>query len=342
VLARDRRWLRGAGPHYPQRVTLELMELARTTMNVSVGARVALVTGGTDGIGRAVALQLAAAGDRVLFVGRSRERGAKVLAALRKARPGVDHAFLPADLSLLSETARVADEIARRTGRLDAAVFCAGILATVPEWTDEGLERTFVLNYLSRYLLAQLLLPMLTQAPSGRLVLVSNAGKYRDSLDFEDLQHRRGRPGMTVSGRTQFANDLLATELAARVGSSRVEVTCVFPGVTNTAFLRNARGVPRIARLIAPVLVRLTAQAAEAAAETPVFLARDNGARGTNGRFYGPRLKERAIPARAKRPERRDGLWAASEDLVRPFLPRQSSSPAAANSFKPVGRISEA
>src|SRR5918997_4187978 len=108
------------------------------------GARVALVTGGTGGIGRAVALGLARGGDRVLFVGRSAEKGARVLAELREAGPDADHAFLPADLSLLSETARVAEETMRLTDRLDAAVFCAGILSTVPAWTRAGLGRNFV------------------------------------------------------------------------------------------------------------------------------------------------------------------------------------------------------
>lgn len=284
------------------------------------GERVTLVTGGTDGIGRAVALGLARGGDRVLFVGRSAERGAQVLAELRKARPGVDHAFLPADLSLLSETARVADEVARHTDRLDAAVFCAGILSTVPEWTAEGLERNFVLNYLSRYLLSRRLLSMLARSPSGRLVLVANAGLYRDTLDFDDLQYRRGKPGLRVAARTQFANDLLATELAARLRGTRVEATCVFPGVTDTAIFRNAIGLPAIARVLAPVAQRLMASSPEEAARTPVFLARDARATGTGGRFHGPGLKQRAVPARARRPERRAGLWAASEDLVRPYL----------------------
>jgi NAD(P)-dependent dehydrogenase (short-subunit alcohol dehydrogenase family) len=282
---------------------------------------VTLVTGGTEGIGRAVALQLARGGDRVLLVGRNAARGAQGLAELRVARPGVEHAFLRADLSLLSETARVAEHVARQTDRLDAVVFCAGILSTVPEWTAEGLERNFVLNYLTRYLLARRLLPALTRAPSGRLVLVSNAGMYGDSLNFDDLQHRQGKPGFKVAGRTQFANDLLATELADRLRGTRVEVTCVYPGVVNTGVFRNARGLPWIVRVLAPMLQRLMALSPEAAAQTPVFLAQDDHAIGTGGRFFGPGLKQRRIPARAQRPERRSGLWTASEDLVRPYLP---------------------
>lgn len=282
--------------------------------------RVSLVTGGTDGIGRAVVLQLARGGDRVLFVGRSAERGEGVLTTLRETQPEAEHVFIKADLSLLAETARVADEVVRHTQRLDAAVFCAGILSTLPQWTAEGLERNFVLNYLSRYLLARRLLPMLTQAPSGRLVLVSNAGLYPDHLNFDDLQHRKGKPGMQVARRTQFANDLLTTELTERLRGTRIEVTCVFPGVTNTGVFRNALGLPQIVRVLTEMMLPLFALSPDVAAQTPVFLAQDARATGTGGHFYGPRLKPRPVPARARRLERREGLWAASEDLVRSYL----------------------
>jgi NAD(P)-dependent dehydrogenase (short-subunit alcohol dehydrogenase family) len=282
--------------------------------------RVSLVTGGTDGIGRAVALELARGGDRVIFVGRDTRRGAEVLAALRYLAPGAEHQFLPADLSLLSETERVAEQVTRATPQLHAAVFCAGILSTIPEWTAENLERSFALNYLSRYLLAQRLLPLLQAALSARLVLVSNAGKYPDTLDFEDLQHRRGKPGLGVSGRTQFANDLLAIELAERVRATGVEVSCVFPGVTRSACFRNAVGLPWLVRLLAPVALQLFAQSPQAAAQTPVFLAREAAATGSNGRFYGPRSKPRDVPERARNPERRAALWNASAELVRATL----------------------
>jgi NAD(P)-dependent dehydrogenase (short-subunit alcohol dehydrogenase family) len=242
------------------------------------------------------------------------------MAALRAIEPDAEHVFLQADLSLLSETARVAEKVASHTQRLDAMVFCAGILSTVPEWTAEGLERNFVLNYLTRYLLARRLLPLLTQAPSGRLVLVANAGRYGDSLNFADLQHRCGKPGLKVAGRTQFANDLLAIELAERLQDTRVEVTCVFPGVVRTGVFRNARGIPSIVRVVAPMLQRLMAISPEAAAQTPAYLAQDELALGTGGKFFGPKVKEIPVPERAQRRERRRALWDASEDLAKPYV----------------------
>jgi NAD(P)-dependent dehydrogenase (short-subunit alcohol dehydrogenase family) len=291
------------------------------------GRRTVVVTGGTGGIGRAVAVELARRGDRVLIVGRSADRGAAVLAALHEAGPGAGHALLRADLALLRDTARAADQLAGQTDRLDAVVLCAGVLSTVAEWTDEDLERSFVLNYLSRYLLVRRLLPLLAEAPAGRVVLVANAGRYRDTLDLDELQLRRGGRGLRVAGRSQFANDLLAVELAERVRDSRIEVTCVYPGLVATDVFRNARGLPRPVRAAAIAVHRLIAASPAAAAQTPVFLAHEAGATGVAGGFFGPDRRRRRIPRRVLRPDRRAAVWAASEELVRPRLPDPSRPP---------------
>jgi NAD(P)-dependent dehydrogenase (short-subunit alcohol dehydrogenase family) len=284
--------------------------------------RTALVTGGTGGIGRAIAVELARRGHRVIIVGRDAEAGQAVLATLRQG----GHTFLRGDLSLLGDTARVAGEVAGRADRLDAVVLCAGVFATAAEWTDEDLERTFVLNYLSRYLMLRLLLPSLMRAPSGRVVLVANAGRYPDTLDFDDLQMRRGGRGLRVAGRTQFANDLLAIDLADELRDSRVEVTCVFPGMVATDVFRNARGVPGPLRAAAVALQQVIGVAPAEAAQTPVFLADDPAATRVGGSFFGPRRRRLRIPDRARRPDRRAALRIASEELVRPWLPAPACS----------------
>ncbi len=279
--------------------------------------RTALVTGGTGGIGRAVAVDLAARGHRVFIVGRDEDAGRAVLAALDRAGPGRGHAMIAGDLALMRDTARVSAEVARRTDRLDAVVLCAGVFAMAPEWTDENLERSLALNYLSRHLMLGLLMPLLRAAPSGRVVLVANAGRYPDTLDLDDLQMRRGGRGLRVAGRTQFANDLLAVDLAEDLRDTTVRVSCVFPGPVATDVFRNARGVPRPLRAVAVTLQRLIGAAPAHAARTPVWLADDPAA---TGGFWGPRQRRLTVPDRALRADRRAELRAASAELLRPWL----------------------
>jgi NAD(P)-dependent dehydrogenase (short-subunit alcohol dehydrogenase family) len=246
-----------------------------------------LVTGGT-GIGGAVAAALRARSADVVTISRTGD--------------------IPADLTLLADTARAA---AQAPPRLDAIVCCAGNLSTVAEHTPEGLERTLALNYLSRYVLIRHLLPRL--APTGRIVLVANAGKYPDTLDLTDLNLRAGGRGLWVSGRTQFANDLLAVALAARTG---LAVSCVFPGLVATRVFRDARGAPRALRAVAAAVQRVAGTDPARAAETPARLALDAG---LPGGFYGPGCRPLRVPARVSQ-ERAAALWAASEELTRPWL----------------------
>lgn len=282
--------------------------------------RTALITGGTQGIGRAVAAELARRGHRVIVIGRDTHRGAAVLAELEGANPGAGHRFIACDLSLLGAVATMAHEVARHVDRLDAVVLCAGVLSVLAEPTEEGLERTFALNYLSRYLLIRMVLPLLAAAPSGRVVLVANAGKYRDTLDLHDLAPDPNRGGLAISGRTQFANDLLAVELAERLRDTAIRVFCVYPGVVATGVFGNARGLPAGVPALAAVAHRLIGLSPEAAAYTPAALAADHDP-GASGEFFGPHLRRRRIPARVRRPQRRAELWAASAQLTAAWLP---------------------
>ena len=282
-----------------------------------------LVTGGTDGIGRAVALHLARAGHRVLITGRNHERGSDVvrqMVQVAKPRRGTDQPFdfVPADLSSMADTAALADRVVEATDRLDGLVCCAGTFTVQPEWTAEGLERSFALNYLSRFLLVQRLLPSLRQSRSGRVVLVANAGRYRDTLDLTKLRQGIAPRGVRLAGGTQFANDVLTVELASRYRGTNLEMSCVNPGIVATNLFRHAPGLPpRLGRTLVRVAARI-GKPPETAARTPAWLAADPEAIGVSGRFFGPHRAPIEVPDRARRSERRGEIWRFSEELLRP------------------------
>ncbi len=107
----------------------------------------ALVTGGTDGVGKEVARELARAGHRVVLVGRDASKGARVEREMRKTTGNTDIQFLQADLSLVREANRLADEIASRWPVLHYLVHSAGIVRGHRELTAEGVESNFATNY---------------------------------------------------------------------------------------------------------------------------------------------------------------------------------------------------
>lgn len=95
---------------------------------------------------------------------------------------------------------------------------------------------------------------------------------------------------------------------------------------------RNARGLPWLARVLAPLLQRLLAISPEQAARTPAALAHDAELADRGGLFYGPRLRPLAVPERARASLRSRQLWEASEALVKPYVPALPALPALARS----------
>ncbi len=108
----------------------------------------ALVTGGTDGVGKEVARGLARAGHRVVLVGRDADKGARVEREIREMTGNAEVQFLQADLSLVREANRLTDEIAGRWPALHYLVHSAGVVRGRRELTVEGIESNFAINYL--------------------------------------------------------------------------------------------------------------------------------------------------------------------------------------------------
>jgi NAD(P)-dependent dehydrogenase (short-subunit alcohol dehydrogenase family) len=134
----------------------------------------------TDGIGRAVAGQLAAGGHGVLIVGSDNAKGIRPQREIRRDSDNSEVHFLPADLTLVGEAHRLADEVTSRCDRLHYLVHSAGMVRGRRVLTVEGVESNFAVNYLSRFALTNRLLPVLQAAslPGGRPASCWSAAQY--------------------------------------------------------------------------------------------------------------------------------------------------------------------
>jgi len=206
----------------------------------------ALVTGGTDGIGKEVARGIAHKGIRVLIVGRDAIKGAAAERELRATTSNDDIHFMPADLSLMREANRLADAIEALSPRLHYLVHSAGIVRGRRELRAEDTESNFATNYLSRFVLTRRLLPSLERAgkPGDAARIVIIGGAARDgTIHFDDVN--LSKKFTTLRAVWQFcqANDVFTVELARRLAASggppTVTISSLKIGVAKTNIRRD-------------------------------------------------------------------------------------------------------
>ncbi|MGC4868640.1 SDR family NAD(P)-dependent oxidoreductase [Micromonospora sp. DT53] len=186
---------------------------------------VVVISGGTNGMGRALALGRAERGDRVLVLGRSRERG--------EALAEGSIAFLRVDLSSVAETRQVIEHILGEYEAVDALALFANAVAPRRIVTAEGLERTFALYYLSRYLLSFGLRPALDRATAPVIVNVAGVGVTKGTVHWADPHLASGYSAIAAQLQAGRANDLLGVGFAQRSGST-ARYVLYHPGFTKS------------------------------------------------------------------------------------------------------------
>jgi NAD(P)-dependent dehydrogenase (short-subunit alcohol dehydrogenase family) len=234
--------------------------------------KVVLVTGATDGLGRALAVELARDGATVLVHGRDPGRIAdtvrEVTAAAADAGGGSAAAgdrvrAYQADLAGLFGVRYLAEQVIAAEPRLDVLVNNAGIGATVPgggvrQESADGYELRFAVNYLAGYALARLLLPLLRASAPSRIVNVASVGQQ--AIDFGDVMLTRDYDGMRAYRQSKLAQILFTIDLAAELELEGADVTvnALHPAtfmptkiVTGPTFSTIEDGVEATMRLIA-------------------------------------------------------------------------------------------
>jgi NAD(P)-dependent dehydrogenase (short-subunit alcohol dehydrogenase family) len=227
----------------------------------TLDGRVILVTGATDGLGRALAVELARDGATVLVHGRDPGRIAATVREVSQAGGAGERVrSYQADFSGLAGVRSLAEQVIAAEPRLDVLVNNAGIGTNVPggsgrQESADGYELRFAVNYLAGYALTRLLLPLLRASAPARIVNVASLGQQ--AIDFDDVMLTSGYDGMRAYRQSKLAQILFTFDLAAELDGTGVTVNTLHPAtfmptkiVAGAPASTIAEGVEATARLI--------------------------------------------------------------------------------------------
>jgi len=205
--------------------------------------KVVLITGSTDGIGKATAIALATQNVNVLIHGRNKnkvERTAKELTDL--SHNSKIEGFV-ADFSSLEEVRNLAFSILKNHGTLDVLINNAGAGPSDDRYGKDGTELRFTVNYLAPFLLTYLLLPALRAAKSPRVVNVGSVGQM--PINFNDIMLEENFNGMTAYCQSKLALVMFTMDLAYQLRHRNITVNCLHPGdYLNTNMVRKTGVTP--------------------------------------------------------------------------------------------------
>jgi NAD(P)-dependent dehydrogenase (short-subunit alcohol dehydrogenase family) len=264
-----------------------------------------LVTGATDGLGRAVATELARRGAAVVLHGRDEARGRATIEEIAAATGNERLGWQRADFASLAEVRELGRRIGAELDRLDVLVNNAGIGSTLPGdgrrmTSRDGNELRFQVNYLAGFLLTRLLEPLLISSAPSRIVNVSSAGQM--PLDFGDVMLEHDYSGVRAYCQSKLAQVMFTIDLADRLAGDRVTANCLHPATyMPTKMVLAARGS--------------AVSTLEEGVEATLRLIADPGLDRVSGRYFD-RTAEAAADGQAYDEIARRRLWALSERLT--------------------------
>jgi NAD(P)-dependent dehydrogenase (short-subunit alcohol dehydrogenase family) len=264
-----------------------------------------LITGATDGLGRALATELAQAGATLLLHGRDDVRGEQTIAAIRERTGNDSLSFYRADFASLAEVRAMAEQILAEHDELHALVNNAGIGTVLPGGgermvSEDGHELRFQVNYLAGFLLTRLLEPLVLRSAPARIISISSIGQM--PIDFDDVMLESRYSGLRAYCQSKLAQVLFTFDLAGRLAPAEVTANCVHP----------ASFMPTKMVLAARGSASSTLEQGLAAASRLIV---DPALDGVSGHFYNGLRESRADP-QAYDADARERLRELSERLV--------------------------
>lgn len=279
----------------------------------SVRGQTVVITGASNGIGRAAVRELAASGAKLVLMVRNPVRGSAVADAIAAERGQSDCvSVVQCDLNSFASVRSAVSQIASEQSHIDVLINNAGLIAPRRTLTEDGNELTFQVNHLSHFLLTSLLHRQLMARPGARVVNVSSDAHLRmfRGLKFNDLGYERGWSPFKAYAASKLANIMFTYELARRWSDDGISANAVHPGVVDTGF--GGRGWGLSGFIWETFVPKITEKQG---AETVVMLASSPSVEGVTGGYFYRNAPKRSSRASYDR-EAQARLWDLSARLT--------------------------
>ena len=277
-------------------------------MNHEMTGKVCIVSGANAGIGKETTLGLAKLGATVVMLCRDRDRGATALREIKKRSSNDRVELMLCDLAAQDSIREFASEFKQGHDRLDVLVNNAGVLMRERSLNEDGIESTFAINHLGYFLLTNLLLDVLKQRATARIVNVASTAHKYGKIDIGGWVIGRDYSAFSAYANSKLANVLFTYELARRIEGTGVTANCLHPGAVGTNLFR---GLPRVLQAV----IALVTMGPERGARTSIYLAGSPEVEGVSGKYFAKRRPEKSSDESYDRDAARK-LWEVSEELT--------------------------
>ncbi len=259
-----------------------------------------LITGATDGIGKATAELLSASGHKIIIHARSDEKGERVVSEIQQKTGNTTVNYIAADFSKLSDIQKMVDKLFLNTKKIDILINNAGVYREEKNILPNGIEESFMINYLAHFYLTTKLLPLLKKSLHSRIINVSSM-IHGGNIDFDNLQGEKDFSGSSTYSLSKLCNILFTYKLADELKDSQITVNAVHPGVINTKLLNAGWGA--------------MGENAKYAAKRLSYLAVNEELQNVTGKYFINNLQTRST-AISYNKDIQNKLWVISNNLI--------------------------
>lgn len=272
-----------------------------------------LITGATNGIGKAAAIKFAESAKSIAFTYRNEELAEDLKNEMQKINPNLSINSFFCDFSVQDSIRECADKIKNDLKAIDLLINNAGVVNTEYSETIDGIENTFAVNHLGYFLFTNLLLDLVKKESESRIINVSSAAHhFVKGMQWDDINYKDDfKMGLKAYGQSKLGNILFTKQLAKKLQKDGITVNAIHPGGVNTSLgNQNNSLLGRVLKIILKPFFRSPLKGAN----TIIYLAEIDGLSITGAYWVDGRVAKTSHYS--KNEAEAEKLWRLSEKLV--------------------------